>query len=228
MLCALWASGASVCVELAMTGSIEAFVQKLQEEGVDAGRAEAARIVEEVKAQAEKIAADAEVQAERIRDQARGEAQRTIEQGQTELQLASRDVLLLLRETIVGVLETVLYRAAEEALNDDEFLRTLLHDISVQYAEADATRDAPVEVHVSDDKLKVVTEWAIQEMKRRGVDEPTSHIDLRGKLMSAGFEYNATGGTVEVTPESVAAVLGEMLSPRLREMIDRVVAEKGQ
>jgi V/A-type H+-transporting ATPase subunit E len=211
-----------------MTDSVEAFVQKLQAEGVDAGRAEATRIVEQAKAQAEKIAADAEAEAERIREQARGEAQRTVEQGGAELQLASRDVLLRLRETIVGVLEAILYGAAEEALNDDEFLRTLLHDISVQYAKTDATRDGPVEVHVSDDKLKVVTDWAIQEMKRRGVDESASHIDLRGRLMSAGFEYNATGGTVEVTPESVAAVLGEMLSPRLREMIDRVAAEKGQ
>lgn len=210
-----------------MTGSIETFVQKLQEEGVAAGRAEAVKIAEEAKAQAEKIIADAEAQAERTRDQARQQAEETLRQGRDELQLASRDALLRLRETIVAVLRTVLREAAEETLTDDEFLKALLHDVCVQYAASDAVRDWPVEIRVSDEKLKAAGEWALGEMRQRGREDWHSRIDLKGKLKSAGFEYNATGGMVEVTPESVAAVLGEMLSPRLREMIEKVIAEKG-
>jgi V/A-type H+-transporting ATPase subunit E len=211
-----------------MAGSIETFVQRLQEEGVDAGRAEAAKIVDQAKAQADKIIADAQAEAERIRKDAGEKGEQTLRQGRNELQLASRDALLRLRETIVAVLETVLREAAEQTLNDDGFLRVLLHDVCVQYAESDATGDRPVEVRVSEEKLKVATEWAISEMKQRGREDWQSRIDLKGKLKSAGFEYNATGGVVEVTPESVASVLGEMLSPRIRQTIDQVIAEKGQ
>jgi vacuolar-type H+-ATPase subunit E/Vma4 len=211
-----------------MAGSIETFVQKLQEEGVEAGRAEAAKILDETKAQADKIIADARAEAERIREHARQQSEQTLRRGRNELQLASRDALLQLRETIVAVLEAFLREAAVETLSDDDFLRALLHDICVQYAESDAARDWPVEIRVSEDKLKVATEWAVSEMKQRGDGDWRSRIDLKGKLKSAGFEYNATGGMVEVTPESVAAVLRDMLSPRLREMVDQVVAEKNQ
>jgi V/A-type H+-transporting ATPase subunit E len=211
-----------------MAGSIETFVQRLQEEGVNAGRTEAGKIVDEAKAQADKIVADAQAEADRIREDAREKGEQTLQQGRNELQLASRDVLLRLRETIVVVLESVLRQAAEQTLNDDDFLRVLLHDICVQYAQSDAAGDQPVEIRLSDEKLKAATEWAISEMKQRGHEDWQSRIDLKGKLTSAGFEYNATGGMVEVTPESVASVLGEMLSARIREMIDQVIADKGQ
>ena len=84
----------------------------------------------------------------------------------------------------------------------------------------------PVEIHVSDEKLKVAAEWAICQMRQADGEQSRAHVDLRGKLESAGFEYKAAGGMVEVTPESVAAVLGAMLSPRLREMIDQALAPK--
>ena len=113
--------------------------------------------------------------------------------------------MLRLREALVAVPDGVLHGAAEEALRDETFFRQLLHDVCVQYAELDARRDSPVEVRVSDEKLKAATEWAMSEIQRRD-GQHHLRIDLKGKLQSAGFEYNATGGTVEVTPESVLPV----------------------
>ena len=210
-----------------MADSIQDFVQKLQKEGVEAGRAEAAKLAEEAKARAEKTIADAKVQADRIVAQARKQAAELTEQGRNELQLAARDVLLRLRESILAVLEAVLGEAATETLNDDKFLAGLLHDICVQYAERDAVHDWPVEINVSAEKLKTAAEWAISEMTRRSGQDWRSRVDLKGKLKTAGFEYKASGGTVEVTPESIASVLSEMITPRLRELIGQVLDPKG-
>jgi len=208
-----------------MADSIQSFVEKLQAEGIDVGRAEAGKLVDDAKAEAAKIIAEAKAQAEGILEDARKQAEETLQQGRGELEMASRDALLRLRESLVDVLEAVLKDAAGEALGDPKFLAGLMHDICVQYAEKDAVRDWPVRVRVSDEELKAATEWALKEMRDRGRDDCHMRIDLKGKLKSVGFEYNATGGTVEVTPESVAEVLGGMLSPKLREMVDTVVGK---
>ncbi|MHC4716011.1 MAG: V-type ATP synthase subunit E family protein [Planctomycetota bacterium] len=210
-----------------MADSIESFVAKLQEEGVDAGRAEAAKIVEEAQAQAEQIVAGARAEADKITAGAQQEAERTLQQSQAELAMAARDAVLRLRETITSALRVVFREGAAKALGDDEFLASLLHDIAQEYARQDAVHDWPVEFRVSDEKLHQATEWAIREMTGKGGEDWRSRIDLRGGLKAAGFEYVTSGGTVEVTPESVAAVMAEMIAPRLREMIDKAVAEKG-
>jgi len=207
-----------------MAESIESFVAKLQEEGVDAGRAEAAKITAKAEADAEKILADARAEAAGIIADAERLAERTVAQGTAELKIAARDAVLRLRETIVATLETVFRAGAAEALNDDHFLASLLHEMAQEYAKHDAIHDWPVTIRVSDEKLHMATEWAIREMTGAGREDWRSRIDLHGGLRSAGFEYTTSGGTVEVTPESVAAVLSEMIAPRLREMIDQAAA----
>lgn len=210
-----------------MAESIESFVAKLQAEGVDAGKAEAARMLEEAKADAEKIIADARDAAEKTAADAQEQAARTAAQGRAELKMAARDVVLRLRETITSTLEVVFREGAAEALGNDEFLASLLHDVAQEYAKQDAVHDWPVEIRVSDEKLHQATQWAIREMTGDDGSDWRSRIDLRGGLKSAGFEYATSGGTVEVTPESVAAVLAEMTTPRLREMLDQAAADKG-
>jgi len=54
-----------------MADSIETFVQKLQAEGVQAGRDEAQKLVDEARTEAEGIVAQAGEQAKRITSQAR-------------------------------------------------------------------------------------------------------------------------------------------------------------
>ena len=211
--------------EWLMADSIESFVERLQKEGVEAGRAEAAKIVAEARAQAEKVLADAQAQAEKLLAEARSEAEKTLQQGQTELQMAARDVLLKLRETVAAVLERLFVQAAGEALDDGQFLASLLHDVVVEYAKLDAAGQRPLEVRVSEEKVEALTRWALNRLAGGG-DKP--RVDLKGELQSAGFEYTVSGGTVEVTPESIAEVLSGMVSDRLREMIERAASDEQQ
>ena len=60
-----------------------------------------------------------------------------------------------------------------------------------------------------------------------GLNLTLTCIDLAGTLRQAGFEYNAGGATIEVTLESVVAVLSEMFSPRLREILATATAKEG-
>ncbi len=208
-----------------MVETIESFVHKLQEEGVEAGRAEARKIVEDAKVEAERILAEAREQADRIVKDAQAAAERDLQRGREELRLAARDALLRLRRAITEVLQAVIGRAAASSFSDKEFLQTLLHELVLQYARGDAEGHYPIEIHVSDDNLQTVTDWALRELSEHdGAARP--RIDLKGGLKSAGFEYSTGRGTVEVTPESVCAVLSRMVTPRLRELIDQAAGQQ--
>lgn len=199
-----------------MAETIESFVGKLQKDGIEAGQAEATRLLDAARAEAEKIISDAKGGAADITNDARAEAERIVRQGTDELELACRDTLLRLHEAVMRSIHAILERAVETPLKDKEFLANLVREVVVQYAGKDARGDRPIEVRVSDEMLDKVSAWAT------GM-EPATDIALAGGLKSAGFEYSSAGGTVEVTAESVAGVLSEMVSPRLQEMISRSV-----
>ena len=91
-----------------MAETIESFVQKLQEEGVEAGREQAQKLLDEAGAKAEGIVAEAQRRAEEIIADAKAQAETHLNQGRDELALACRDVLLRLRASVVSTLEAVL------------------------------------------------------------------------------------------------------------------------
>jgi V/A-type H+-transporting ATPase subunit E len=208
-----------------MADSIESFVGKLQKDGVEAGKAEAARLVADAEAQGESIVADARKQAEGIIADAQAEARRSLEQGRSELGLAARDVFGRLRKQIAEAIGEVLRVAAGQALADEQFLAGLLHDVVVEYAGKDAEGAWPIEVRISDEVAEKVIDAAVRALADEGKGE--GGLSLSGRLKSAGFEYAVSGGVVEVTDESIAAALGEMIAPKLRELIDKAAGSAG-
>ncbi len=206
-----------------MAETIESFVAKLQAEGVEAGQQAAETIRTEAQQQADKIVADAETAAAKIIADAEKQAADLVARSQTELQLAARDIVLRLGETLKNALKSVLLAETSEKLSDSGFLTKLLHDLVMRYADADIDREQTIMLNVPEEMQSQIAEWALNEMT---AGDPTkTRIDLRGTLATAGFEYNLSGATVEVTPESVVELLTEFISPRLRELIQAAIAE---
>ena len=208
-----------------MADSIESFVEKLQTEGVEAGKAAAQKGAEQGRAEAEKVLADARQQAERIVADAKSQAERAAQQGRDQLELAARDVFGKLRQTLVDAVGELLKRAAAEPLADEGFLAGLLHDIAVEYAQNDAKGVWPIEIRINEDQAERVIGLAVKALADPG-DGQTDRLSFQSALKSAWFEYAVSDGIVEVTPESVAGALSEMIAPRLRELIDRAAAGK--
>jgi len=201
-----------------MPETIESFVAKLQAEGVEAGRQAADKLLAEAKQQADNIVRDANAEAERIVAAARSEAEATLARSRTELELAARDVVLRLREALGRALRAIIAADVKEELTDSEFLSKMLHDLVMLYAKADIERKEGMKINVSPELHGKLADWALQEMTRRA-QEAGMGIDLRGTLAAAGFEYNISGATIEVTLESVVETIGELIGPRLREIL---------
>jgi len=210
-----------------MPESIESFVKKLQTEGVDAGRQAAEKIKKEAMIEAEKIVADAKSEATAILEKAGSDAEKELARAQTELELAVRDGILKLRESLGRTLSVLLARRLEEKLSEPDYLADIVREVVRTYAKADAELQAPIEINLSEEMRDQLDEGVFNDLSRV-LGEGENHPDLRATFTKAGFEYKIRSATVEVSPESVADLLSEMVGPALREIVDRVAGRQGR
>jgi len=206
-----------------MPDTIEAFVSRLQTEGLEQGKQAAEKICQDAQAQAQNIVKQAQDQASRIIQDAENQANAIVARGKTELDLAARDTLLKLRDALSRVIEATLRRAVNERLEDADFLKNILHELILSYAKADIEGDT-LEIHVSEQTRKQLLDWVINEIAEKVSDKMS--IDLKSSLHQAGFEYSITGSTVEVTVESVTAALKSLVGPELRDVLDNALAQE--
>ncbi len=155
---------------------------------------------------------------------ARAEAENLLARSKSELELAARDVILRLREALGRALEAILAARVKEKLSDGEFLSQTLHDLVMLYAKAEIGRKETMTINVSPELQSKLADWALKEMTQKA-QEADMGIDLKGSLSAVGFEYQISGATVEVTLESVVEALSELVSPRLREVIDKAAGD---
>ena len=205
-----------------MAETIESFVTKLQEEGVQEGQAAAEKIRDEAQDQARQIVEEANAEAKKVVTDAQEQAKTILEKGQIELRLAARDAALKLRAILSQALQVVLGGPVEGPLVDAEFLKPLLHDIIMQYAQADSGSSKNIIINVSPEMQKQLADWAIGEL-HKAVKSSNTQLDLKGTLNQAGFEYKIDGATVEITVDSVVGILSELVGPRLTELLDQAM-----
>jgi len=208
-----------------MAESIETFVAKLQTEGVQAGRQEADAIIAGAKTEAEKIVADANAQAEKIIAGAKSEAENLLSRGKTELSLAARDAALALQETLSKSLQALLKQHTGETLGDVEFLGKVLHELILLYAKDEMAAKSGITFNVAPELRQKLTDWALKEIGQDRLDNIGVHMDLKGTLATAGFEYTAGGATIEVTLDSVVETLTELVGPELKKVLQSAVTD---
>lgn len=207
-----------------MAETIESFVQKLQTEGVQAGKQAADTLLADARRQAEQIVQQANAQGEEILAEARRQAQAVAEQQQNELDLAVRGMVLRLRDAVSASVNALLQHEVAKKLEDGDFLTQLIHDVVVQYAGQDARHEGVTALNVNPDLMDTLTDWALKYLGKDNVEEVKARFDLRSTLKSRGFEYAVAGYTVEVTVDSIVEVLKQNMTPQLRETLDRAVA----
>lgn len=207
-----------------MAETIESFVAKLQEEGVQAGKEAADKLLADAQKEADQIVAEAEAKARKIVAVAESGAAATLEKSKTDLALAARDTVLRLRETLSRAVRAAMATGVRQPLGDAEFLKTLLHDIVMQYVRADLDRRTTITINVPAEMQHHLAQWALAHLHAKAEQGDVS-IDLRGTLADVGFEYEVEGANVEVTLASVVEALSELVNPHLREMLDQAMAE---
>jgi V/A-type H+-transporting ATPase subunit E len=208
-----------------MPNNIESFVKTLESEGVDAGRKAAQKIEDDARAQAKEIIAESKAKAEQIIKDANAEAEKIKARMNSSLELAARDALLMLRQKLSEQLRNLLQLNVEKTLSSEETLVNVLREVIPAYARADAEQKQTAEIRVSENLKSRLLESTLRELQH-SLKEKKVEIDVKYNLAKEGFEYRIEGSTVEVSTESVTALLAEMIDPDLRQFLEKA-AEKG-
>lgn len=126
--------------------NLEGIVSKIKEQGINAGKEEQQRIVEEAKKQAAQIIADAEAEKKKRIDQANNEAAQIKKNTQTALQQASRDVVEATKIAVIDHLETIFGQKCDKLFTEKEYLQNLLKVVLESVSGDKAAQVAPEQV----------------------------------------------------------------------------------
>jgi V/A-type H+-transporting ATPase subunit E len=207
-----------------MAETIEAFVAKLRQEGVEGGRQAAQLHLAKARQEADALLADARAQARKILSDAQAQAEAAQAKARTDMELAARDITLRLRDSLSRAVRQVLAAGAKEQLANPEFLGGLLREIVLAYVEADIARKSSFQITVTPEMRERLAQWALARLRQPELAGVS--IDLKGTLAQDGFEYRAEGAGIEVTVDSVVEALSELVNPALREMLAHAMAQE--
>ncbi|MGR9052088.1 MAG: hypothetical protein ACU84J_05515 [Gammaproteobacteria bacterium] len=219
------------------SSGVEALIARLREEAVNAGQAKAEDIVLNAQKRAEWIIDEAELEAKQLLDKARAEAEAIKAAGFDALQLAGRDALLKLRDTLLGSFSQEVMRVVGKQMEKEAFIEQLIlalagrvrektgldgsGEIVVQLPEdavgIDELRKNPEELNKG--ALSHLTAAIASDLLRKGVSFDVSD-DIRGGIVVKLVDNNMT---IDFSDAAVATLFLEHLQPRFRALLQGIV-----
>lgn len=210
---------------------VQELIDQLKSDGVSRGQAEAEALISDARKQSMAILDDAKKEAAEVLTKAKQEAKQIEENGKQALALASRDATLKLKESFQHEFRKRFGKLVSFTLQDNEFLKQLILEVARRSVPADD--QVPVEVLLPASKVG-------HDQLEKNIDEvqpnTLSHfvLGLMADQLREGVTFGAadtfTEGVrvrlvesdveVDLTDETVSALLMRFLAPRFRVLVD--------
>ncbi|MGR9044957.1 MAG: hypothetical protein ACU83N_06665 [Gammaproteobacteria bacterium] len=219
------------------SSGVEKLISRLRDEAVNAGQAKAEDIVVNAQKRAEWIVEEAELEAKQLLEKAHSEAEAVKSAGLDALQLAGRDALLKLRDTLLGSFSQEVMRVVGKQMAKEEFIQQLILALAGRVREKtglDANREiifqlpedaiGTEELRKNPEELKQgalsqLTAAIASDLLREGVRFDVSD-EIRGGLIVKLVDNNMT---IDFSDEAVATLFLEHLQPRFRALLQGIV-----
>lgn len=187
---------------------IQALIDRLRHDGIDAGRQDAQQMLAQAHADIEALRAAARTEADGLMQRTRAQIRIEQEACQGAIQLAYRDSLLRLKEAFLHDFGERLRRRVQAELADPLVLRQALQALLQT-----GTGGAPTEVDEA--LLDTLAQDGVARQLREGVT-------LLPAMGQHGFRMALHEGQVEVhvTDEALTELLQSHLLPRVRRQLD--------
>ncbi len=217
------------------SSGVEALLSRLRQEGVEAGRNEAERIVEEARSQAQEILREAREQAGAVVETAKSESEKLAASGTEALEMAARDAVLGLKQRLLGQFCTAVRRLVFVQLQDEAFLKELILQVAGRVRE-DAAGARSVEILLPEDVI------GLEDLRRSPEDLKEGTLThfvatVAGKTLREGVRFGVTDSTaaglkvrlsdsdieLDLSDAAVAELLLAHLTPRYRALLEGIV-----
>ncbi|POF33708.1 hypothetical protein [Roseibium marinum] len=223
-------------LENAAGAGVQALIERLKAEGVAAGQSEGEEILAKARAKAEEIVSAAQKKAERLLAEARAEAVKEKAATEDGLKVATRDLVLSLRNELGERIQQEAGRLVATTLADEAFLRNLILAMAANAREnASVSETEPMEIVLPE---KVVSFEELRQSPEAVEPGTLTHfvIALAGDVLREGVTFSTAPGfdgikvkltdrdvSIDLTEEAIAALLKRHLQPRLRAIMEGVL-----
>lgn len=228
---------AKQAVEVASSSGVDALIARLRDEGVEAGRGEAERIVREAREQANRILEKAQKEARERLDAAHKEADAYRAAGEEALRTAMRDTVLDMKATLMERFSSDVRRLVSHHLQDPELIRQMILEVAGRARENAAIGES--------DRLDVLLPEEVvglEELRQNPAEVGSGRLTglvlgLTGDMLRGGVTFSSSGEghagiriravdediTFDLTEQAVADLLLQHLQPRFRAVFEGVV-----
>lgn len=217
------------------SSGIEALIEQLREQGVQKGRNEASRIIEDAEKEAELLLKQAQEEAEQLLTQARKEAAQRRQAGEDALKMAARDLLLDVKESLARSFTDQVDRLIQQQMNNQEFMQRMILELVGRVRDQSGLNEAAVvEVLLPDNFI------GLDELRRNASEYKEGRLSqfvqsLSAELLREGVSFNSHKGEgirvrlvgqeveVDLTDQAIAKLLLRHLQPRFRALLEGVI-----
>jgi V/A-type H+/Na+-transporting ATPase subunit E len=214
---------------------VEALIERLRNEGVGSGRAEAEKIVKDARAEAQTILSKAKEEADQIVSRARTEAANLEKAGRQALEVAARDTALDLKNRLSQRAAREVKHLVGEEVQREEILEKLILEVAGQAREKTIGAGAveillPEKVvglddiakdpaHLQASPLGRFAGLVARNMLRQGVTltgSPNVKAGIKVRLTDKGID-------LDLSDKGIADLLLHHLQPRFRALLEGIV-----
>ena len=190
---------------------VATFAKQLREDGIEAAKAEAAKILTDARKEAEKIVNAAHAEVAKLEKEAKHRISQEKHRSEDEMKLVARDLVSSFRKRIEEVGARLLKGKVAEGLNDKEVIRTAITEMLKTQPS-----NQKWEVSLGEKIAKPLADVVVALFR-----EKNASVQLGQELAKAGFEMRAGGGNevFELTDESVTDTFKKLLSPELKKLL---------
>ncbi len=201
-----------------MENKLQQLTQKLYDEGLEKGRAEADRLVADAKAEAGKIISEARKQAADLVRQAETKASDVEKNTMTEISLAGKQAVARLKSEIAAmVVAKATGNGVKDAVVDPAFIREMLLTVARNWNGAAAGKVELRALLPEADRAKLEKAFAesASALLAEGIEVGYS------KQVKSGFRVGAKDGGyyISFADSDIEALLGEYLREKVAEML---------
>jgi V/A-type H+-transporting ATPase subunit E len=192
---------------------LQEFIEKVKKDGIEQASEEAARIKSGAEAEAKRIVEAASKEAAGIVEKGKQDAERFEKAAEAAVGQASRNLILSFKGEIETILDKIIAKNAQTALNDDA-LKMLIPEVVKGLSSGKDT----VDVILNETQLKSLENWAKGALSA----EISKGLEIKaGKNLAAGFRVALKDGSAyyDFSAQAVADALGAYLNPRLAEIV---------
>lgn len=195
-----------------MENKLEQLTQKLRQEGLEKGRAEAEALVVEANEKAEKIVSEAQQKAEKILADANAKAEELTRNTANDVRMASLKTISALRLEIENlIVAKVVEPQISQAWQSGEFVKSLILEAVKSWS---PESESGIEVVVPEAMLEEVKAVVAQEFAAGVEVGATSAVKVPFRICD-----KAEGYFVSFGDEDFAAMIKQALRPKIAEFI---------